>query len=36
MLLDYLLQVGLDASDSLFYHSKDNVLVFYYTWEGLI
>ena len=36
MLLDYLLQVGLDVRDSLFYHSKDNVLVFYYTWEGLI
>ena len=36
MLLNYLLQVGLDARDSLFYHSKDNVLVFYYTWEGLI
>ena len=36
MLLDYLLQVGLDARDSSFYHSEENVLVFYYTWEDLI
>ena len=34
MLLDYLLQVGLNARDSLFYHSEDNILVFYYTWES--
>ena len=36
MLLDYLLQVGLDARDSSFYHSEEDVLVFCYTWEGLI
>ncbi len=34
MLLDYLLQVGLNARDSLFYHSEDNILVFYCTWES--
>lgn len=34
MLLDCLLQVGLNARDSSFYHSEDNVLVFYYTWES--
>ena len=34
MLMDYLLKVGLNARHSLFYHSEDNILVFYYTWES--
>lgn len=32
ILLDYLLEVGIDARHSSFYYSKNSILAFYYAW----